>query len=176
MEMFGGRGRLGVRVESLSPDLASYFGGRDTRGALVLEVTDGSAAKRAGIRAGDVITRLDDKRIESADDLIEAVRSGDGRVTVRVMRHGSSQSLEATLGAADRDLRIRRPEGFNFNWNGRPGARGSDPNRRIIIRGDEPRSGELSPKEREELRKQMEELREQMRQLREKIRSEQDRE
>jgi len=69
-------------------------------GALVRQVQSGSGASKAGIRAGDVITRFDGQRITSGDDLVGAVRAkspGDS-VTVTLTRNGQSQTLDVTLG------------------------------------------------------------------------------
>lgn len=79
--------RLGIRV------------GDDTAGAKVSEVTDGSTAADAGMQAGDVITRIDDQRITSADSLVATIRSyrpGD-EVTVTWTRGGQSQEAQVTL-------------------------------------------------------------------------------
>lgn len=91
------RGRLGVRVETLEGDLAGYFQGAD-KGALVLGVTGDSPAGKAGIRAGDVITRVDDTTVEDVDDLIRAVRAAEGTTQIALVRHGSPRTIEADLG------------------------------------------------------------------------------
>src|SRR5439155_22346078 len=122
---------------------ASYFGSRDAKGALVLDVTDGSPADKAGIRAGDVITRLRDKSIDSADDLIEAVRSTEGPAAISLLRHGARQTVEANLGKAPRIMRFedgprgrtgKAPDGKTWIYQG-PGADGNM--KRIVIDGDD---------------------------------------
>jgi membrane-associated protease RseP (regulator of RpoE activity) len=170
-----GRGRLGVRVESLNPDLASYFGGRDVRGALVLDVTDDSPADRAGIRAGDVITRVNATGVTGADDLVKAVRDSDADATIALIRHGERETIEVRLGERPepRVLRLRTgPEGFRWRtrdgervreWNWTPDRGGE--RRRIVIRGDE-KPGEADP----DLRRELQELREELRRLREELR------
>lgn len=94
-----GRPMLGVRVHYLedNPDLASYFGA--SKGALVLEVTEESAAEKAGIKAGDVITKVGDREIEDSNDIIRELRDhedGD-EVGVTVVRKGQSMQLKAKL-------------------------------------------------------------------------------
>jgi len=153
-----GRGRLGIRVESLNPDLASYFGGRDTRGALVLDVTDGSPADKAGIRAGDVITSLGTKPVTDADDLVEAVRSSEGQVSVSLTRHGAKQTLQATLDPVQRSMSIRRPSSQSYHWDSR--SYGNTP-RRIHVDGDE--------MDQQQLRQQMQQMREDMKRMREEM-------
>ena len=68
-------------------------------GALVREVTAGSAAEQAGIEAGDVITKVDDLRITGADSLVATIRSyrpGDS-VTVTYLRDGDSATATVEL-------------------------------------------------------------------------------
>ena len=60
------RGTLGVYVQDLTPELAGAFGVEVNKGALVAEVADGSTAQRAGLLAGDVITRMGDFPVANA--------------------------------------------------------------------------------------------------------------
>ncbi len=151
-----GRGRLGVRVENLTPDLASYFGPRGMKGALVLEVTDDSPAAKAGVRAGDVITRFDSKPIGDADDLIEAVRSSEGEATIALIRHGSHETLSAHLDAMPKGMQFRSGPG-TMQWRSfGPGTNGDGTT--------------LSPQDRERLREEVQQLRQQVRDLRNQLR------
>ena len=177
-----GRARLGVRIESLNPDLAAYFGSRDAKGALVLDVVDGSAAEKAGIRAGDVIQRVDGKAVESAEDLSEVVRSSDGAAAITLMRHGARQTVRAELGDAPKAMRLRSGrQGMDWNskdhnktweWQSPDGQRRV---KRIIIDGDEgsmKRHGMPADREStDSLREEMQQLREQLDQLREELKS-----
>ena len=139
--MYVGRGRLGVRVESLNPDLASYFGSRDAKGALVVDVTKDSPADKAGIRPGDVITKVGSHDIEDTDDLVSAVRDSEGKVSVSLLRHGSRQTVEPEL-EAPRVLRLRHGPGTMMwkddgkEWKELRVPSGS---RRIVIDGDDAR-------------------------------------
>jgi len=70
-------------------------------GATVESVTKGGAADAAGLRKGDVVTKLDDRIIPDADSLVAAVRSyrpGD-KVTLTIERGGSTKTLHVTLGS-----------------------------------------------------------------------------
>src|ERR1700737_2160957 len=62
------RGRLGVSVQELSPELAAYFGVKS--GVLVAGVEKGSAAEKAGLKAGDVLTSVDGHSVTTAAELI----------------------------------------------------------------------------------------------------------
>ncbi len=82
--------------------LGVQMGDNEDGGALLASVTRGSAAGKAGLRAGDVITRFGDREIETSSDLPAAVRSqqpGD-EVTVRYQRNGETRTARVTLGAA----------------------------------------------------------------------------
>jgi hypothetical protein len=72
---FGGRGRLGVQLQSLGDQLAEYFG--VTEGALIASVREDSPAAEAGLEAGDVITRVGDRAVEDVDDAVEAVHEAE---------------------------------------------------------------------------------------------------
>jgi len=77
---------LGITVGDLSQQLAEYFGTKD--GVLVTSVADNSAASKAGIKAGDVITSFNGAEVRSPSDLrqrIRALQDGD-EFTVGVMR------------------------------------------------------------------------------------------
>jgi serine protease Do len=63
------RGYLGVSIQDLSPKIAKQFGLDKAHGALVGDVVGGSPAEKAGIQAGDVITRFDGKAIENSSML-----------------------------------------------------------------------------------------------------------
>lgn len=91
----GGR-RLGVQYQELTPQLAKYFGVSD--GVLISAVDEDSPAARAGLRAGDVVTRVNGKAIENGHDLVEALHEAEGdAATIEYMRDGKSASVEVTL-------------------------------------------------------------------------------
>ncbi len=112
---------MGVGLNTLTGDIASMFNMRSQGGALVETVTPGSPAAKAGIQAGDqsvtvqgeqfiiggdVIVKVDDTEIKSADDLIAYLgtkKPGD-KVTVTVERDGKSQEIQVTLAERPSDL------------------------------------------------------------------------
>jgi serine protease Do len=107
---FGGQGRqrgggqnlgqtpaLGVSAIDLSGQLAGYFGVQDG-GVLVTDVRANSAGEKAGLKAGDVITKLGAARVHNLDELrtqLGAQRDAN-TVTVTVIRKGSEMSLTVT--------------------------------------------------------------------------------
>jgi serine protease Do len=100
--IFGGP-RLGVSVEELTPQLGAYFGVKDDKGVLITEVSAGSAAEKAGLKAGDCITRVDSTAVESADDLHRALSSKpESRdITLTIVRDRKEQRLTAHLQAPE---------------------------------------------------------------------------
>lgn len=94
-----GRPWLGVRVQDLNEDLAAYFKVKPHTGVLVLEVLEDSPAEAAGIKAGDIITKLDDKAIKDRETLLETIEEYDDGDVVKVafVRNGKKQSAEIEL-------------------------------------------------------------------------------
>lgn len=76
---------LGIEAEALDGQLAEYFGVKE--GVLVRTVTPGAAADKAGIKAGDVIVRVDDAKVATPADISAHLRALRGRpVSVVVVR------------------------------------------------------------------------------------------
>ncbi|GAB3954475.1 hypothetical protein GCM10027614_61620 [Micromonospora vulcania] len=88
------------RGEKVShPSLGVGVNQAEGGGALVASVTPGSAAEKAGLQRGDVVTRFGDKVINDSDDLVGAVQSGKvgDRVEVQYKRNGAEKSATVTL-------------------------------------------------------------------------------
>jgi membrane-associated protease RseP (regulator of RpoE activity) len=147
-----GRGRLGVRIESLNSEIGDYFGVPEGKGVLVMEVLKDTPAERAGLHGGDVITRVGDREVHDADDLVNALRAEEGRVSLSVVRHGTQRTIEADLGKADqRVIRIRRGDGMlGFQGDGRSRA---------------PMNGV----ERDDMRREIKELKDELKDLRKEL-------
>jgi S1-C subfamily serine protease len=102
------RGRLGVQLDELTPQLGEYFGAKDG-GVLITSVTPDSPAAKAGLKAGDVITSLDGDRVRRTEDLIDELRDKDGDVTVGILRDKQESSVKATLEETRLRPGFRRP-------------------------------------------------------------------
>jgi putative serine protease PepD len=92
---------LGVSSLTVDQQVAQQLGLDVEKGALVRDVTPGSPAENAGIRPGDVVTKLDGKDIATSDDLVAAVRGhkpGDA-VEVTVDRQGQTRTVKVELGS-----------------------------------------------------------------------------
>jgi serine protease Do len=96
--------RLGVEAESLGPQLAEFFGVKE--GVLVRSVLENTAAQKAGIKAGDVITKVDGTAVTSPSELSGAVRAANSKktYTVELTRERKPQ----TVNVAVEDTRPQR--------------------------------------------------------------------
>jgi len=94
------RGYLGVGIQPLSEDLAKSFGVPKGKGELVSRVEPGEAAAKAGIKQGDIITKVDGKDVtpdQTLSFLTANVRPGT-RVPVELIRDGKTMTLQLTAG------------------------------------------------------------------------------
>ena len=102
--------RLGVRVQAIDGQLADYFGIESGSGVLITSVVEGSAAARAGLRAGDVITAFGEHEIADVRALRRRLSAGaaDGDVVLTVVRDGMETRVTARLEAPEREGRRER--------------------------------------------------------------------
>jgi serine protease Do len=106
------RGRLGVQIQELTPDLAQSFGLERPRGALVSSVDKGSPAEKAGIVAGDVLLAFGGKTIQRSTDLpplVAATKPGTS-ILVQVWRKGAAQEITVAVGELTAARSARRGE------------------------------------------------------------------
>ena len=98
------RGRLGVRVQDLSEELASYFGVKS--GVLVAGVEADAPAAKAGIKAGDVITAVNGQAITEPGELRrEVAKVEDGKTAdLSVTRDKKPLTLKVEVTAGDRTI------------------------------------------------------------------------
>jgi C-terminal processing protease CtpA/Prc len=90
--------RLGVSVEDLTGQLGEYFGVKNGDGVLVRSVKKGTPADAGGLRAGDVIVKVDGERIADSSDLRSAMRARRGKTfPIGVMRDRRETSVTVTL-------------------------------------------------------------------------------
>lgn len=91
--------KLGIQAQDLTPELAKLLHLSFQKGVLVADVADGSTAMSAGLQRGDVITRADQKRIESTKDLealIEATKP-PAKIELEVIKKGKPTLLMMDL-------------------------------------------------------------------------------
>ena len=104
------RGRIGVQIEQVSKEIAESIGLGRPHGALVRGVEAGAPADKAGIEAGDIITRFDGKVIEKSSDLprlVGNVKPGT-RSPITVFRRGTSRELMVTIAEIEAEKPVRR--------------------------------------------------------------------
>lgn len=91
---------LGIQTESLGQQMAEYFGVKDG-GVLVSSVEKGSAAEKAGLKAGDVIVRADNEKLTDRADLSRILRNHreGGKVTLVIVREKHEQTITVDLPA-----------------------------------------------------------------------------
>ncbi|WP_256127829.1 S1C family serine protease [Arthrobacter sp. SDTb3-6] len=91
---------LGVSLSDISPQTAQEFRLPTTNGALVINVASGGPAAAAGMKPGDVITRVGSTPVNDVTDLVAALRadSPGQRINVTVQRGSTTTTLEVTLG------------------------------------------------------------------------------
>jgi serine protease Do len=109
------RPRLGIDAEDINGQLGSYFGAPDGEGVLVRSVNAGSVAEKAGMKAGDVITKFNGDRIRSLGDLREKLAAkNDGKsVHLAVLRNKNEITLTVDLPAAAQ--KVKRGIGRSTN-------------------------------------------------------------
>jgi serine protease Do len=115
---FGANRRIGVSTQTLTKQLADYFGAKDG-GLLITSVSENSPAAKAGLRAGDVITAVDGEKVNSSGDIVRAInKKDDGEISLTILREHNSLNINLT------------PEKNKEPTIIRPGSVG---NRRIVI-------------------------------------------
>jgi serine protease Do/serine protease DegQ len=116
------RGVLGVNIQTLVPEIAQSMGMPDnTQGALVSQVVEGSAAERAGVKAGDIITAVNGRPVKDAGGLRNAIGllSVGEKVDLSLLRDGKPRRVTATVSERDEAAEARATDAH-------PGLAGAD--------------------------------------------------
>ena len=126
---FAGPNTQGMSLRQLNEQLGQYFGVTEGAGVLVWEVEKGSAAEKAGLKAGDVITMVGKKKIKEMRDVNRALGIYDEgeKAEIEVMRKGNKQVLSVEIEEGDSE------HGLQYLFDHSDGAaRGID----MYLRGD----------------------------------------
>jgi serine protease Do len=113
------------------------------QGAKITDITDESGADKAGLKEDDIITKVDDKKIEDPDDLTKAIRAhkpGD-KVNITYLRDKKEQKVTAELGkwkGAGFNALTKIP---NMDWNVSPKTRSISPGQYFAFGDNHPRLG-----------------------------------
>jgi Do/DeqQ family serine protease len=92
------RGRIGVAIQDLTPDLAQALGTRQTQGAVIARVEPGSPAERAGLRTNDLVVAINGAPMRSGTEL---------RNRVGLSRIGDEVELTVERGGTERSVTVR---------------------------------------------------------------------
>ena len=105
------RGRIGVQIAEVTREVAESIGLGKPQGALVRSVEAGSPAEKAGVEAGDIITRFEGRAIEKASDLPRQVGNTKPgtRSAITVFRRGQNRDLNITIAELEPEQTARRP-------------------------------------------------------------------
>jgi serine protease Do len=108
------RGWLGVRIQTVTDQIAESLELGKARGALVASVTEGGPAEASGIKAGDVIIAFDSRPVEAMRDLPRMVAETpiDRATKVTVFRNGKTLKLKVTIDELPDDVKVRKASGI----------------------------------------------------------------
>jgi membrane-associated protease RseP (regulator of RpoE activity) len=125
--VLAGKGRLGISVLEISPELRAHLGAPRDRGVLINTVRADSPAAKAGIAVGDVVTEVDGDAVDGATQVLSAMsdRKKGETVDVVLVRGGRSMTVKARMeddpGSFTVDPDGWPDRGFDFAL---PGTRG----------------------------------------------------
>ena len=109
MNVNGGGGFIGIRPIEMTPELRQHFGAPKDSGILVGSVEPDGPAAKAGLKVGDIVTRIDGDPIESSREMVRLVRhkKGGQTITLELLRDKASKRLTVTVAERkDREIRI----------------------------------------------------------------------
>jgi len=94
------RGWLGVVIQDIDEELAKSFGLEKTEGVLIAEVSEGSPAEKAGLKQGDIILRLNGKKVDDLGELRNkiALTAPGTKVKLEVLRENKRRTIQVTIG------------------------------------------------------------------------------
>jgi len=114
----GANRTIGISTQTLSKQLADYFGVKDG-GVLISSVYENSPASKAGLKAGDVITAIDGEKVTSPEDITRILNKKEtGDVSLTIIRDHNTRTVTLT------------PEKNSNPWVIKPGSTGS---RRVLV-------------------------------------------
>jgi len=101
---------LGIQADDISGQLGAYFGAPEGEGVLIREVHSGSPAEKAGLKAGDVITRVDGERTKTTRELRVKLREKREQktISVSVIRKGAELSVNVEIEPAKSGRAVER--------------------------------------------------------------------
>lgn len=112
------RGWLGIMIQDITPELAKSFDIQETKGVIVADLVADGPAEKAGLKRGDVITRLNGREVDNAHALSRMVASTapETNVALQVIRDGKSREIKATIGTMPADGTEAAPSKKESTW------------------------------------------------------------
>ena len=156
--------RSGVSVENLTPQLGQFFGVKDGDGVLVRSVNKGTPAEAAGLRAGDVIIKVNNERVTDIGDWRTAMRGHrGGKMTIGIIRDRKEQTLSITMPERKDESYVW--PGFDVDDETIAWVSPEVQDKLAEMLPKVKKSGKLSKQQQKELEQKMEELQQKMRKL-----------
>ena len=95
------RGYLGIGVQELTQELASYFNLESTEGVIIANIEEDSPAEKYGLKRGDILLEIDGKPVKSVGHYrnIIALSIPGAEIDLKIIRNGELQSFQVTLGS-----------------------------------------------------------------------------
>lgn len=112
------RGWLGISVQDISEDMAKSLQLKDRRGAMITEAFKDNPADRAGLKAGDIVTEINGKKIKDTHELlltIAAFHVGD-KITIKALRDGKELTFQVTVSERKDQPEIAAGKGTQENF------------------------------------------------------------
>src|SRR5579863_7884513 len=109
------RAYLGIVPQDVTPDIARQFGEKDTRGALVADVSAGSPAQKSGLERGDIILDVNGKPVADSNALRMTISmmAPDSDAKLKVLRNGSEKDVTVKLSPMPAELGAKNRSGDN---------------------------------------------------------------
>ena len=105
------RGRLGVRIQPITKELAQSFKLKEASGALIASVEPGSPADKAGLKPGDVVLAFNGQEIDDPNKLprlVAATKPGQS-ATLRIWRNGNAEDVKFTAAELVAEAKTPKP-------------------------------------------------------------------
>lgn len=102
------RGYLGVAIQELTRDLAESFGLKGKQGILIADVTEDSAAEKAGLKQGDIVLQMDGEPTRDVGDFRNKVASNPPgtKLSLKIFRDGKEKEIEVKTGELPDDMEL----------------------------------------------------------------------
>lgn len=128
------RGYLGIRIQPVTEDLADSLGIPHNRGEFVQAVEPGQAAEKAGIKAGDVVLRVDGQDVtpdQTLSYLVANIAPGK-RIALDLIRDGQRQTVTATVGTRPSEEELAQQQMFDPDAQGMEDDQSATPGSGVV--------------------------------------------